>query len=128
MTGYYLETGYNSASTRDDVWTRLKAITEDLCTDPARIAQEVSRLEPSLAESEVRDYAEAYRLRQDLTIKIVEEPPPHVDPAEFQPYVQQLASGGGTARKLKEACRRAFCRLVIEAMHRERLEVTMRVT
>lgn len=128
MTGYYLEVGYNSAAHREDVWKRLVEVARELCAHPERIAAEVLRLEPGRSLGEVADYVEMYRADADLTITIVEEPPSDINTEDFQPYIQQLASGGGDGRDLKEACRRAFCRLAIEAMHRERLEINLRVS
>lgn len=118
MTGYTLTAGYQSGGNKADAWQRLKQTALRLCETPDAIAAEVERLEPGRYSGEERaEYAAAYALRQDLTITFRDDPD---DPA-----IHQSASGGGRGRELKEAMRRAFCRLVIEAMHRERIEVNM---
>lgn len=125
MTSYYLDIGYNSVGNRDDAWSELKAAAERLRREPERIADEVHRIEGQKFQAElVLEYAKHYDGR-DLSMTIVEEPT--IPDEDFRPYVRQFASGGGEDRDLKEAMRRAVCRLLIEEMHRKGIEVNMRV-
>ncbi len=129
MTGYRIEIGYNSAGpTGAEAWESLKAVALEICGNVAAIAVEVTRLEPSYTIDELHGFVMAYADREDLTVTFHDEPAWHEDVSEFKPYISQLASGGGASREVKEACRRAFCRMVIEAMHRRRIEVNLRVS
>ncbi len=117
MTGYHIEVGYNSVHSKDEVAEKLREVAKAICAKPETILAEVKRVEGrDIPES----YAESYREPwQDATIKIIEAS------ADRPMQVMQLASGGGESRDYKEAMRRAFCRLVLEAMHREQMEVSV---
>jgi hypothetical protein len=67
---------------------------------------------------DLMDVALKYPTDEDLTIKILDSPK---DPARRQ--IQQLASGYGKWRTIKEELRRAFCRLVLAEMHKRGMEV-----
>lgn len=121
-TGYTLQVGYLSAGNREEAWREMKAITAALRADPSAITREVLRLESGHTSESLDDYAEAYRLDSDATITI------HEAIGDRPACIHQMASGGGESRDIKEAMRRAFCRLVIEAMHRKGIEVTMIVS
>ena len=127
MTGYYLEIGYNSGySSNEEAWANLKSAAELLRTDPGRIFREVKRLEPEIDDTLLQECAEAYDGR-DLSMTIVDEQAP--ERLQDAPnYIRQFASGGGAYRSVKEACRRAVCRILIEEMHRKKMEVNMRVS
>lgn len=127
MRGYYLDIGYSDNP--EEAWKELRRHVVHLCAHPERIATEASRLGcPEELEGEMlADYAERYRDREDYTIFIQETALATLaDPGS--PYVVQFASGGGPGRVLKEHLRRAFCRLVIEHMHRQGIEVNLRVS
>ena len=126
-TGYRLEVGYLSGGNRADAWADLKAVALDICEHSNRIYDEVERVEGARGVA-LDEYVVAYRDRDDLTITFHETPNHFETPEDFRPYIYQMASGGGAGRELKEACRRAFCRLVIETMHRKRIEVNMIVS
>lgn len=114
MTSYHLEAGYNSGHAKEDVAETLLAVAKAICAQPELILAEVKRVEGLVVAA---DFAESYREPwQDATIKIIQGE---------RLQVMQLASGGGEARDYKEAMRRAFCRLVIERMHREQMEVNL---
>ena len=118
-TSYIISVGYNSAADREEVGVKLREVVAAIQSAPGRIVQEVRRIEPNISD-DVIDYAESYRPPvEDLTVRIEED--------DDGPCVRQCASGGGNGRDLKEACRRAFARLVIEEMHRERMEVCFNV-
>jgi len=107
---------------KSEVGAKLRAVTLAIQSAPERIVAEVRRLEPSVSAEELESFAESYRPPvDDLTCRITED-------AESElPTVRQCASGGGRSRDLKEKCRRAFARLVIEDMHRECMEVSFSV-
>ena len=135
MTGYYLEVGYIGGSSfggsHEDAWLKMKEAAKTLCDDPQRIFDEAMRLDGEILNGtgeDVRGYAERYRNCDDLTITVHEKPFNESEKCGFKPYIAQSASGGGPSRMIKESLRRAFCRLIIEAMHREGIEVTMRVS
>jgi uncharacterized protein YabN with tetrapyrrole methylase and pyrophosphatase domain len=116
-TSYRLVDGYNSGHDRDDVWVELQKVVEELRKDTDRIVREVLRLEPDQNEKEIGNLAMYYMpptLDATLTVK---------DTEDFR-GVMQLASGGGSARDRKESVRRAFCRLVIEEMHKRKMEIS----
>ena len=125
-TGYRLEAGYNSGHNKAEVWRQMKLVALGICAAPERIVAEVRRVEGGGLE--LQEYADAYRHHDDLTVVFHETPAGYEKAEEFRPYIHQMASGGGRGRTLKEACRRAFCRLVIEAMHRMGMEVTLVVS
>lgn len=118
VTGYTIEIGYLSAGAKEQAWGRLRAVALDICEHPERITDEVFRLEPANVREVVSEYAQSYKDRVDLTIHFYND----------EHCIRQLASGGGESRDLKEACRRAMCRLLLEAMHRERIELSIIVS
>lgn len=135
MTGYYLEIGYCSQGPDlEEAWEILKQVVREICDRPGQIAKEAERCLPAFGIpvpdlNTVSDYLERYRLiddNQDLTI-FIEETPRDPGNKEFKPRIVQYASGGEPGRKLKEHLRRAFCRLVIEKMHKREIEVNLSV-
>lgn len=117
VTTYRIETGYNSAHQNDEVWAALKQVVSTIQLNPALIEAEVLRLEPTANKALVEEIAALYKPPvHDLTIKVLE-----VD----DQAVLQSASGGGVYRDAKESCRRAFCRLVIEEMHKRKMEISL---
>jgi hypothetical protein len=116
MTSYSIEIGYNSTFKKEEVLPVLQSVVKHLQDKPYLIAEEVMRIEPNLSKERVLEYAESYQEPvQDLTIRWEES------------EVRMLASGAGESRDIKEALRRAFCRLVLEAMHREKMEINIHV-
>jgi len=123
MTSYHIEVGYNSSHGKDEAGKRLLKVVAELQAEPTRISQEVHRLRPDLTAAQLSPFIESYRAPiSDLTLYINTTD-------EGLPRVNQVASSGNgpRSRELKEECRRAFCRLVIEAMHREGMEVNLSV-
>lgn len=118
-TSYIIRVGYNSTYSKEEVGRKLVSVIDDLTRYPDKIVAEVWRVDGRPHKETIRGYTESYRQPiSDQTLKIVED-------ADGLPEVVQIASGGGTSRTLKEACRRAVCRLVLEAMHREGMEVSI---
>jgi hypothetical protein len=97
---------------------KLVRCVEQLRVQPERIVQEARRLNaPETCEEgccTLLDMAQAYQ-SDDGTLVINHQ----------EHYILQLASGD---RMLKEHVRRAFCRLVIEDMHRQGIEVCLQVS
>lgn len=121
MTGYYISVGYNAragASVKAGLWQELKEAALDLCEHYERIALEAHRLESGYSVAALAEYAELYHSRADATIQFLEPP-------DEEPQIMQLASGGGLGRDMKEALRRAFARLLIQEMHKKRIEVNL---
>lgn len=122
-TSYTIEVGYNSACDKEEVGEKLRAVVASIQANPQRIADEVRRVEPGIAAEELESFVESYRAPvEDLTCRIVE------DEETKLPRVHQCASGGGRSRDLKEICRRAFARLVLEDIHREHMDVSFFVS
>jgi hypothetical protein len=128
-TSYIIDLGYFSGSKfkggEDEAWKALKNAVAELREHVDSIVHEVQRVEP-LHENdlpELRELASAYKATNgDLTLRIVEQQRHEQPPLR---YVAQCASG---ERYLKEIVRRAFCRLVIKEMHRQGIEVNVRVS
>ena len=118
-TIYAIRPGYNSRQDPLVVEQVLEKVVADLRHRPGVICAEVLRLEPHADLKELAGFAAAYA-RDDLTLK--------VERTDGKLLVAQFASGSGPVRELKESCRRAFARLVIEAMHRQKMEVSLTVS
>lgn len=117
-TGYTISVGYNSSFKKDEVGWELEKIVKSICIDPEQLIQEAKRVEGKTIPPE---YVESYHIPwKDLAIQIVIQ--------DGLPVVIQLASGGGDSRDLKEAVRRAFCRLVLAHMHSQGMEVNLTVS
>lgn len=126
MTGYHISIGYNSTLNHVErtgkAWEALKETVSQLRTRTNAIVAEVLREQPNLGPVDVLvEYAETYGQDVDRTLTIIEATDDR--PAE----IMQLASGGGDARDIKEAMRRAFSRLVIFEMHKRGIEVNFHV-
>lgn len=128
MTGYHISIGYLSGYDKEEAWEVLKRVVLELCNAPARIAEEAMRF--GMNGAVAREYAEAYRGAslesrgtEDSTLRIIEANPVE----ETKPEIMQLASGGGPSRIYKEQMRRAFCRLVMDEMHKLEIEININV-
>lgn len=116
-TTYILHPGYNSSHTPNDVWEQMLFTVSEIQADPSIIYNELCYEEKQwYDEEDWMEYCNAYR-NNDLTLKIHEE----------EQTIRQCASGGGDQRDMKEACRRAVCRLIITECHRRGMEVSMEV-
>lgn len=128
MTGYILEVGYNSSHHNSDVWSELVRVIGMIRAYPVSIYNEVLRVEKQPDEGsldDLRRLSEYYKDCDDLTIRIDDTCPENTEPDDFFPTVRQLASSGNGFRGIKEQCRRAVCRLAIEAMHSKGMEINM---
>lgn len=130
MTGYHISIGYLSggAYDKDEAWEILKTVVLDLCHAPARIADEAVSFGMLLAQA--LEYAEPYtsasvenRGTEDSTLRIIEKNEAEGTHAQ----IMQLAGGADPSRSLKEAMRRAFCRLVMQEMHKREIEININV-
>ena len=131
MTGYTIEVGYNSSHHKEDVWDELVKAVKNLRKNPNRIFDEVIRVEKHPEDGTIEDlkkHTEHYRNCDDLTITIHDKPEKWENPEEFEPDIGQLASSGNGFRGIKEQCRRAVCRLLLEAMHKKGMEINIIVS
>ncbi len=120
-TSYIIKPGYNANYLDSEVWEELSGIIDDIQENPYKIINEVFRIEPDADRELITEIAELYKKPvQDLTIKIMKD-------VDFRDKIYQIASGGGPDRKAKEACRRAVCRLVLEEIHRRKMEICITV-
>lgn len=129
MTGYHITIGYLSGYDKDEAWGVLKRTVARVCANPELIAAEAHELAMPLEVA--REYAESYRSfsadtgrTEDSTLTIKEKDPKDSD---SEPQVMQLASGGGSSRAIKEAMRRAVCRIVMREMHGLGIEININV-
>ena len=123
MTSYRIEVGYNSAQATDEVGEYMLAALDALQESPQLIVTEVLRLEPHRDRELLEEYAASYRKPvEDLTVRV-----DHDQERDNLPVIVQLASGGEPGRSVKEALRRAVCRLVMDHCHRHAMEVSISV-
>ena len=121
MTGYHITLGYNGAQRvdYDEMWKILKQKTREVCDQPQTIITEARRLgSPETCahgccalDTYADIYAESFG-SLGHPIKIM----------EVQRHVTQSAC---TASAMKYHVRRAFVRLLIEAMHKEKIEINL---
>lgn len=126
MTGHHLRIGYLSGHStktdRDGAWEILVETVKQLREDKEAIVSETLRLEPNLNREYIATLAECFSEKiRDATLTIYSNVTKESDDRNIM-----LLSGGGQ-RGEKESTRRAFCRLVIEAMHRRKIEVNLTV-
>jgi hypothetical protein len=127
MTYYIIGVGYNSGSSckeyhnNEKAWELLKSVVIEICNNPEKITEEAHKFNaPETCQHgptccTLAGHAERYKLPwKDLTIRFDEE----------NQTVVQLASGD---REVKEHIRRAFCRLVLYAMHKHNVEINITV-
>ena len=118
-TGWSLSIGYNSGYSYNgddqEAWDELVRVTKKLCEHPERIEAEAYAYGAPLADPNgetLFSYCERYREQQGGTITINQD----------QRVIHQIASGD---RAMKEYVRRAFCRLILQDMHRLNIEVNL---
>lgn len=117
-TGWCMSPGYNFDCSPDRAWAELKDVAADLRERPSDIEEEALRFGAPQGDGmggSLYDYADAFNGSGDATIRVDEE----------AKEIRMLATGLGTDRVLKHHVRRAFCRLVITAMHRRGFEVNL---
>ena len=125
MTGYHINLGYSATRVDyDEMWKVLKQKTREICDNPQAIIAEARRLgnAPETCpdgccklDTYADNYAEPF-YGYGHPITIIER--------EGNRQIMQLAS---TDSGIKYHVRRAFVRLLIEAMHREGIEVNLSV-
>ena len=129
MTGYHISIGYMSGCPdKEEAWETLKAVVLDLCNAPALIADEAISF--GMDRATALEYAGAYvgasianRGTEDSTLRIIEADAKEGTP----PQIMQLAGGIDPSRSIKEAIRRAFCRLIMREMHKREIEININV-
>jgi hypothetical protein len=116
---YRIQVGYNAQHQADEVWGEIKNAVDAIQADPSRIVCEVFRLEPNANRELIEEVSSLYRKPViDQTIQIVE-----LGIDKHERWIGQTASGSDPGRDAKESCRRAVCRLVMEELHRKKMEV-----
>lgn len=135
MTGYLIEVGYNSSHHKEEVGEELVKVVREICKNPNLIYDEVLRIEKHPKDGILKDLQEHtnhYKDCDDLTIRIYNKYNPeemsHVEEEDFTPYICQTASSGTGFRGIKEQCRRAVCRLLLNHMHSKGMEINIIVT
>lgn len=118
-TGYRISIGYNNGSAfrgdMDEAWQELKATALALADAPMTIAQEAVAFGAPTSDGDatIIGYAERFSSK-DATMNFIED----------GQSVLLMSSG---ANPMKGHVRRAFCRLLIAAMHRKGIEVNLSV-
>ena len=135
MTGYLIEVGYNSSHHKEDVGDELIIAINEIRKSPNLIYDEVLRIEKKPEDGTLEDlkkHTDHYKDCDDLTIRIRDKYDPKImsntDPTGFTPYIDQTASSGNGFRGIKEQCRRAVCRLLLNWMHSKGMEINIIVT
>lgn len=126
MTGYHISIGYLSDYDKDEAWSVLKMVVLDLCHNPHHLVDEAVRLGmlPQIASMYAAAYTGASRENAgtgDSTLRIIE------GSEDSPPQIMMLASGTGESRLIKEAMRRAFCRVLMREMHKLEIEINVNV-
>jgi len=127
MTGYHIEIGYNGAINNglsyEEMWEELKKTARKIANNPVAIIAAARQLgAPETCENgccHLDNYADNYALPFDTPghpISIIED-------GDNQ-QIMQLAS---TDDEIKYHVRRAYVRLLIEAMHQKKIEVNLTV-
>jgi hypothetical protein len=123
-TTYVLSLGYNGNSVISEAnqWLMLKRAAETLCSTPAwreHIMDEAVKYNcPSFDENGIllSEYILKFQIPcTDCTIMLDNE----------EHKIRLVASGGSLSRIIKTQLRRAFCRLIINQMHKANIEVNL---
>lgn len=130
-TGYHLRVGYCSGSSGEHDayknWQMLVQLVGEIRDQPGMIIKEVERVgdqdkhDGTLLWSAAEDMSTAAAEAGSQACMVIDDPPGGGRDRE----VLLMASGGKPGRAAKEAVRRAFCRVVIEEMHRRGIEVSL---
>lgn len=129
MTGYHISIGYQSGGPdKEEAWEILKRVVLEICNRPHYLIDEAVRfgMQPREAHEYAGAYASAcveYAGTEDSTLRIIEGPRAEGNP----PQIMMLAGGSGESRTIKEAMRRAFCRTVMDEMHKRGIEININV-
>ena len=123
MTGYHITIGYNAIPSHNNLFEILKQKTREICDNPKTIITEARKLNAPETCSNgccnldgfADNYADPFET-YGHPISIIED--------DKDQQVMQLACAG---YKLKYHVRRAFVRLLIEAMHKEEIEINVNV-
>jgi hypothetical protein len=123
-TGWAITIGYNSDLSpldRDKTWETLKNVAATIREDTAALFQEALAFDapPDCGGEDLEDYCAIYTAPRE------EGGPLWID--EPGQAISIIASGGAPSRIQKEHVARAFCRLVLYAMHRQGIEINLHV-
>lgn len=125
MTGYYVRIGYNPLRIdHEKMWSTLKCEARHIADNPQAIIAEARRLgSPEQCDDGCCDL-DSYADNYSEPFGVAGHPVSIHEDAD-EPWLVQHAS---TADPIKYHVRRAFIRLLIEAMHRKEIEVSMSVS
>lgn len=119
--------GYNSQSQcEEQAWTTLKECAREIASDPRRIEHEASRVDPSRCGEDgcrIEGYAENYA--EPFQIEI--GGPGQGHPITIVEKEEAIIQWASTGCDVKYTIRRAFIRLLLEAAHRRRIEISISV-
>lgn len=118
-TYYTVRVGYNAEHKNSEVGKILIEEAKRICSYPHLIVGEAAVGEGKELDF---DFAESFKNQTDLTITFKE-----YSQVSESNQVIMACSGGGYSRIQKAIARRAFCRLLIEAMHKKGMEVCLNV-
>lgn len=126
MTGYHITIGYNGATNSfsyDEMWEILKETTRKICDSPQSIIAEARRLNAPESCSQGCCSLDTYADNYVDSFETYGHPISIIDDGENR-QVMQLAS---TDDDIKYHVRRAFVRLLIQEMHKRKIEVNLNV-
>lgn len=126
--GYHIRLGYNGRTDwhSDDAWKELKNFALKLAKQPEVIAEEAKKFNApenccDECETTLIDVCKTYDKSYGNPLTIIDKLDNEGDPDK---QVMQMATGGCL---LKDHTRRAFCRLIINEMHKQGIEVSLTV-
>ena len=128
MTTYKISLGYNPQRVDyDDMWEILKQEVSILCDNPSAIVTEARRLgSPEFCEEgccRLGTFADNYREDRRKGKPYLLGSYGH--PVRIDEDDRLIIQGASTGDAIKYHVRRAFVRLLIEALHRQEIEVNL---
>jgi len=127
MMSWHITLGYNSqGQDENEAWKKLKAIARDIADHPDAIEAEANRVDPATCEDDeccVLGYAQNYADPIQTEIG----GPGQGHPLTICEKDRQIIQWASTGCDVKYSVRRAFIRLLMEAAHRERIEISIHV-
>lgn len=121
MTQYDITVGYNSSHGPSEVGKVMLGVLDMLREKPELIAAEVLRVEPLIDRQILAECVLAYaNSEQSKAVWVAYD-----ESQDKLPVIMQSASGGEPYRSVKQACRRAVCRLIMLHCHERLMEISI---